>query len=58
MSLRCLPEESLGPKLPIKRIVKTDQTGQMPRLIRVFFFGAKVILVAAGPCSMIGYVSD
>ena len=29
-SLRCPPEESLGPKLPIKRTAKTDQTGRMP----------------------------
>ena len=32
-SLRCPHEETLGPKLPIERTVKTDQTGQMPGLI-------------------------
>ena len=31
-SLRCPHEERLGPRLP-KCTVKTDQTGQMPRLI-------------------------
>ena len=31
-SLRCPHEESLGPKLPIERTAKTDQTGRMPRL--------------------------
>ena len=35
-SLRCLHEETLGPWLPIERTAKTDQTGQMPRLIWVF----------------------
>ena len=35
-SLRCPPEEGLGPKLPLKRAAKTDQTGRMPRLILVF----------------------
>ena len=34
-SLRCLYEESIGPKLPTEYTVKTDQTGQMPRLIWV-----------------------
>ena len=29
-------EETLGPKLPTECPVKTDQTGRMPRLIRVF----------------------
>ena len=36
ISLRCPLEETVGPYLPIKRTVKTDQTGWMPRLIRVF----------------------
>ena len=31
ISRRCPPEESLGPKLPIKRTAKTDQTGRMPQ---------------------------
>ena len=35
-SLRCPPEAKLGPKLPIERTSKTDQTGRMPRLILVF----------------------
>ena len=39
-SLRCPPEAKLGPKLPIEHKAKTtdqtDQTGWMPRLIRVF----------------------
>ena len=41
-SLCCLHEENwkLGPKLPIKRRAKTDQTWQMPRLI-----GAHAILL-------------
>ena len=29
ISLRCPPEESLGPKLPIKHILKTAQTGHL-----------------------------
>ena len=33
ISLRCPHEESLGPKLPIECTAKTDQTGQIPRLI-------------------------
>ena len=36
ISLHCLPEEGLGPWLPKKHTAKTDQTGQMPRLIWVF----------------------
>ena len=28
----CLHEETLGPLLPFEHTVKTDQTGQMPRL--------------------------
>ena len=32
-SFRCPHEKSLGPQLPIERTAKTDQTGQMPRLI-------------------------
>ena len=36
ISLCCLHEEELGPKLPVKFTVKTDQTGWMPRLICVF----------------------
>ena len=35
-SVRCLHEESLGPWLSTERTTKTDQTGWMPRLIRVF----------------------
>ena len=35
-SLRCSHEETLGPQLPIERTAKTDQTGWVPRLIRVF----------------------
>ena len=47
LSLRCPPEESLGPYLPIQNTAKTlislgthskdsDQTGRLPRLIWVF----------------------
>ena len=36
ISLRCPHGETLGPKLPIECIAKTDQTGQVPRLIWVF----------------------
>ena len=43
ISLRCPREESLGPWLPIKRTAKTDQTGQVPRLIQVF--AGRVILL-------------
>ena len=35
-SHRCPHEETLGPQLPIECTTKTDQTGQMPRLIWVF----------------------
>ena len=35
-SLCCLHEETLGPQLPIERTVKTDQNGQMLKLIWVF----------------------
>ena len=46
-SLPCPHEESLGPQLPIKRTAKTDQTGRMPRLIRVF---------AWRTCHFVGFV--
>ena len=36
ISLRCPHEEALGAWLAIERTAKTDQTGRMPRLIRVF----------------------
>ena len=36
ISLHCPHEETLGSKLSNKRKAKTDQTGQMPRLIRIF----------------------
>ena len=34
--LRCPHQETLGAELPIEHTAKTDQTGQMPRLIWVF----------------------
>ena len=44
-SLRCPHEESFGPELPTERTAKdSDQTGRMPRLIRVFA-GRTVILL-------------
>ena len=46
-SLRCPHEESLGPLLYFKRTAKTDQTGRMPRLIRVF---------AGRTCHFVGFV--
>ena len=45
ISLRCPHEESLGPKLPIEHTAKTDQTGWMPRLIRVFAARTIILLV-------------
>ena len=43
-SLHCPHEDSLGP-LPIERTVKTDQTGWMPGLIRVFAGQTFILLV-------------
>ena len=37
-------EETLGPQLPIERTVKTDRTGQMRMLIRVFAWHTKHIV--------------
>ena len=36
MSFHCPHEETFGPQLPTEHTLKTDQTGQMPRLIQVF----------------------
>ena len=36
ISLHDSPEEGLDPKLPIKCTAKTDQSGRMLRMIRVF----------------------
>ena len=47
ISLRCPHEEGVGPWLPIERQAKTDQTGQMPRLIYVF---------AGLTCHFVGFV--
>ena len=48
ISLHCLHEETLGPKLPNERTVTTlDQTGRMPRLIWVF---------AGCTCHFVGFV--
>ena len=44
ISLRRPHEESVGPLLPIERTLKTDQTGRMPMLIRIFA-GCTVILL-------------
>ena len=48
-SLRCVHEESFGPYLPIKHTVKTDQTGQMPRLIWGF---------AGRTCHFVGFCHE
>ena len=45
--LLCPHEKSLGPKLSIEHTVKTDQTGLIPRLIRVF---------TGGTCHFVGFV--
>ena len=44
-SLRCPHEESLLPDLPIERTAWTDQTGRMPRMIRVFAGRTVILLV-------------
>ena len=44
ISLHCPHEDSLGPWLPFECTVKTDQTGQMPRL-NLSSLGAHVILL-------------
>ena len=45
ISLCCPHEEALGPMPPINRTAKTDQTGQMPRLIWVLLGAHAILLV-------------
>ena len=45
ISHHCSHEESLGPLVLTEQTAKTDQTGRMPNLIRVFAGSTVILLV-------------